>query len=67
MAHISVYDTIDSLSSENARLRETNKELLEALKELVARCDGDEGIRADGSNIQTARAHAILEKLEGAN
>ena len=41
-------------------------ELVAALQELVNRCDGDEGVRADGSNIQTMRAHAILEKLEAA-
>lgn len=38
-------------------------ELVEALKELVARCDGAEGVRADGSNIQTHNAHALLTKL----
>lgn len=38
-------------------------ELVEALKELVARCDGAEGVRADGSNIQTHNAHGILSKL----
>lgn len=38
-------------------------ELVEALKELVARCDGIEGVRADGSNIQTHNAHGILSKL----
>lgn len=31
-----------------------------ALTELVARCDGPEGVRADGSNIQTIGAHAAL-------
>jgi len=36
-------------------------ELFAALKELVDRCDGPEGVRADGSNIQTMRAHAALE------
>jgi hypothetical protein len=36
-------------------------DVLGALRELVERCDGDEGVRADGSNIQTMRAHAILE------
>lgn len=40
------------------------QELLDALRELVARCDGLEGVRADGSNIQTMRAHAALEKAE---
>ena len=35
--------------------------------ELVTRCDGAEGMRADGSNIQTMAAHAILERLEQEN
>lgn len=33
---------------------------IEVLAELTARCDGDEGVRADGSNIQTMAAHACL-------
>jgi hypothetical protein len=40
-------------------------EVLGALRELTARCDGDEGVRADGSNIQTMRAHAAIAKVEG--
>jgi hypothetical protein len=40
-------------------------DLLEALKDLVYRCDGDEGVRADGSNIDTAWAHTIIAKAEG--
>ena len=39
-------------------------ELLKALRELVLRCDGAEGVRADGSNIQTMRAHALLRELD---
>ena len=42
-------------------------DLLEALRDLVARCDGDEGVRADGSNIQTMQAHAAIAKAEGGN
>lgn len=38
--------------------------LVSALKDLVSRCDGDEGVRADGSNIQTIRAHAAIERAE---
>jgi hypothetical protein len=38
----------------------TVEELRAALAELTARCDGEEGVRADGSNIQTMRAHAAL-------
>jgi hypothetical protein len=31
-----------------------------ALRDLVNRCDGAEGVRADGSNICTIGAHAAL-------
>lgn len=37
-----------------------NGDLVEVLEELVKRCDGQEGVRADGSNIDTLRAHAAL-------
>lgn len=37
--------------------------LVEALRELAMRCDGAEGVRADGSNIQTIAASAILQSL----
>lgn len=48
-----------------ARQLETQaQELRAALEELVLRCDGDEGVRADGSNIQTYQARAILEKTK---
>jgi hypothetical protein len=44
--------------------RKTTSERLEsaldALEELTLRCDGDEGVRPDGSNMETARAHAVL-------
>lgn len=49
----------------DARLIAAAPDLLRALKDLVARCDGDEGVRADGSNIDTAWAHAIIAKAEG--
>ena len=49
----------------NARLIAAAPELLAALKELVERCDGPEGVRPDGSNIQTIRAHAAIAKAEG--
>jgi len=44
---------------------ERERVLLEALHELVKRCDGEEGVRADGSNIQTIAAHAALERVRG--
>lgn len=34
--------------------------LRKALRDLVDRCDGPEGVRADGSNIPTMDAHAAL-------
>lgn len=40
-------------------------ELLEVLRELADRCDGEEGVRADGSNIQTMRARALLARIGG--
>ena len=49
----------------NARLISTAPDLLTALQDLVERCDGAEGVRADGSNIQTMRAHAAIEKATG--
>ena len=49
----------------NARLIAAAPEMAEALADLVERCDGEEGIRADGSNIQTMRAHAVLAKAKG--
>lgn len=48
-----------------ARLIAAAPDLLAALKELVARCDGEEGVGADGSNIQTIAAHAAIKKAEG--
>lgn len=35
---------------------------IQALEELADRCDGDEGVRADGSNIQTIAARACLSR-----
>lgn len=37
--------------------------LVEALEDLVKRCDGEEGVRADGSNIDTAWAHSVLRHV----
>lgn len=37
--------------------------LVEALRELMLRCDGPEGICKDGDNIQTHNAHGLLREL----
>ena len=37
--------------------------LVQALKDLALRCDGEEGVRADGSNIQTMAAWGVLREL----
>lgn len=50
-------EIVDALNKRNAYA-----DLVQALKNLTLRCDGEEGVRADGSNIQTIEAHAILEK-----
>lgn len=53
------------LADNKARLLQHRVEwLLTALQDLVARCDGDEGVRADGSNIDTLAAHAALMRDE---
>ena len=41
----------------------TRGDLIAALQDLVTRCDGKEGVRADGSNIDTLRAHTLLDRL----
>lgn len=42
----------------------TYDELLKVLKDLVKRCDGEEGVLADGSNIDTAWASSVLQRAE---
>jgi hypothetical protein len=39
-------------------------ELVATLRNLVERCDGSEGVREDGSNIDTLAAHAMLLQIE---
>lgn len=46
-------------------IRDAAPELFEALQDLVARCDGEEGVRPDGSNIDTLRAHMALSRALG--
>jgi len=55
---------IDHEDKANARLIAAAPDLLEALRDLVARCDGSEGVRADGSNIETLAAHLAIAKAE---
>ena len=45
-------------------MKTLQQELIEALRDLATRCDGEEGIRADGSNIETAWASAVLARAE---
>lgn len=49
----------------NARLIASAPDLLRELKALVERCDGEEGIQPDGSNMDTLAAHAAIRKAEG--
>ena len=44
----------------NATLIAAAPTLARELAELVLRCDGNEGVREDGSNIDTRGAHAAL-------
>ena len=50
---------------QHGRLIAAAPELLEALKKLVYRCDGSEGVQPDGSNMCTLEAHAAIRKAEG--
>lgn len=42
----------------------TYSETIKELEALKIRCDGDEGVKADGSNISTYAASALLAKYE---
>lgn len=44
----------------------SHDDLVTALRNLVLRCDGEDGVRADGSNIDTCAAHAALARAEEA-
>lgn len=66
--------TLAALEMQRAHLREPNvayaihavneyPRLVDALRDLMLRCDGAEGVRADGSNIQTMQAHALLDEI----
>ena len=60
LIHIKPADAAPALLAECKRQRGQIAKLREALEDLTLRCDGAEGIRADGSNIQTIKAHAAL-------
>lgn len=51
------------LINEVNELTEQLTTMRNALQELVNRCDGPAGVRADGSNICTFLAHAALGDL----
>jgi len=60
-AHRCIY----AINEADSNLIKAAPVLLKALKELVSRCDGEEGVRADGSNIQTHGAHMAISLAEG--
>jgi hypothetical protein len=49
----------------DARVIVSAPELLAELERLVERCDGEEGVRADGSNIDTRAANMLLARIRG--
>jgi len=60
------HDNPEDAASRVARLNGSSVEgVINALEKLVRRCDGPEGVRADGSNIDTLEAAMILKTLKG--
>lgn len=58
-------DRVATLNGNNSGADACRCRVLEtALRDLVDRCDGAEGVRADGSNIDTRGAHAALGDFE---
>lgn len=55
-------ETADAQAAQELTTATLLPEVLETLEDLVERCDGSAGVRADGSNIDTCRAHAVLAK-----
>lgn len=54
---------IQPVASNAIEIRQGQDDIAAALRELVERCDGEPGVRADGSNIDTRRAHIALANL----
>lgn len=48
------------LAMTRVTLQKENAKLHKALRDLVDRCDGTEGVQQDGSNMDTYSAHAAL-------
>lgn len=53
---------IADMQEEIDALRKERDELLYELESLVTRCDGEDGMRADLSKIDTSHAHAVIAK-----
>jgi hypothetical protein len=58
-------DECDDFARDVVKWANVSPDLVEALRELVSRCDGEAGVRVDGSNIETAQAHAALTQALG--
>jgi len=54
------------IAPKDALIMSAGKDLLRELTDLVSRCDGAEGVRADGSNIDTRRANYLLALIQTA-
>lgn len=57
---------IDLVNPIRPKRKRAGSNVRKALADLVLRCDGEEGVREDGSNIDTLGAHAALGWLRGA-
>ena len=55
---------VDRLRAQVKRLEGEIVFARKVISNLVQRCDGPEGVRADGSNIQTIEAHYFLDGKE---
>lgn len=55
---------VERLNANALRVKRERDDLRACLEELVYRCDRDEGMRADGSNIDTCAANYLLERIK---